>query len=600
MMKIASNFLANHFHANHCTVKAQLKHPDGLPMANQKYRVKTGLLNQTIKGTTDELGNLEFKLDHKSWRHETTAEYSLDIVTRLRSTGKHITDKIPFKVNLKAPVTVTDQAPDTVTDLGTKVAKTFEFQKKFPIQEAPKDLLMLPQGKPSLDYVESIIKAALENNLKKVPGSILNTVNIQKMYEEATLPVCEETTREMVLNGIYPCQFLRNNEGELVSIINWDRYAKRTNGPHLPNAQITWVKEGDTLRIKQLTIQHEGMDPVTVTPHDEKFLSMLYYYNCAALVMAEAEDHLGKGHLVNGMHALAIFRELDIENPIRRLLEPLLEKVLSINFFGSFLIFGKTGVLATSALTPEAINKLLKDTIRYTDAANFKPREPVSGDHRFAHAENLFWKVATDTVDQYFEENLSEIVALWDQIYRLSETLVLHSPAYKPLVVHPIEVDPSQSYEWDDMNEIGDPSDAGRVVRGGKLRSFRPITLRVRDPQPEDIERLKQFCRFVIFTNFWHHAVHKSQDPAALHIDYASLAPRSADFTNFGGTDAEDAKEQLSVARTLVDFEDEEDLLLKNTKGDIYQPFIDNILKHLEEFKKLGYDLTKFLKSIMI
>lgn len=585
-MQGITSFLESHFYPlNSHTIKGKLCHfDDKTPIANKKIRLIEGLNDVKAKVKTDAEGNFSISFKRKSWIFEKTASFKLQIKVSLRN-GHHICDEINIEKDLTREV----------QDLGKVPARTFEFQRDIPIQEPPKNLLRLPQGRPDLDYVSDIVEAAFENNLKEMTHFFLDVEAIQKFFGSSNLKVSEESFKDMIINGIGQTNFLTNDSGDLIQIIDWGPFELKKT-PLLANVFAVWRKENDTLRLKELTVKQQDQEAVTATAEDPNFLKNVYDAMCAVLVKTEAEEHLGKGHLINGMIALALFREVKKRHPIRKFLEPVLSKVLHINFYGSKLIFGKDGVLAISKLKPNGINQVLLKTLSSTDYTYFEPRKPIVEEDRFAKAGLLCWEEATKSVDQFFEENEPFIVEQWDQIYRLSETLVRHSPEYQPLLTEDLR---EKGYRWYDSREVEEPDMPGRVVRDGKLRAFRPITLVDSNPQKEDLEHLKQFCRFVLFMNFRHFVIHRSQEPWATNLQVASLAPEDSNFENFGNTKPVNAAKQMAVAKTLVEYEPTE-LILENKKGEIYIPYVENLKKIADELKLLGYDISQMPYGIEI
>lgn len=579
------NFVANHFKPiiDH-QITGKLCHiDDGTPIVDQKIALLAGS-TKIAKGTTDCQGNFCFDFKRRSWIFETTASFTIRIKVAMRD-GNHISDEIYVEKPLS----------EKEFDIGNQLARTFEFQQDMPIQLPPESLSRLPQGFPSISYISDLFEASFTNNLKEATKFFLDQEGVQKVFGSSDIELNEDAAREMIFNGICPCDFLKNSDGDAVHLINWDEYDRKEN-PLLPNVETVWSLEENAPRIKSIKIQLQGQEAQFVAPDSENFRNVLFLYLCAALVEGEQKSHLAKGHLINGMYALAIFRELKIDHPIRRLLEPLLSKVLDINYLGSGFIFKETGVLAITGLPSKSNDEGLVNTIGGLCHTSYGPRKKMYKDHRFAEAENLHWGKVEKSVERYFMENMQEIVEQWEPIKRLSDTLVRHCPEYKPVLTQELK---DKGYSLFDSSELGDTSLQGRVSIDGVLKSLRPITKVYSNPPQEEIHSLMSFCKQIMQFNFWHFAVHASQEIWATNLHIASLAPENSNPEELGGTKPENAAKQLAVAKTLVDYEPD-DYLLENRDGSVYQPYVDMLNEDAETFIELGYDIRKMPLGIEI
>lgn len=405
-----------------------------------------------------------------------------------------------------------------------------------------------------------------------------------------------EHTMEFLLNGMYPGYFRQGSAlGEMVNVINWDKY-DRDLTPDLPNTSLTLKKEGEKLLIKEVTVQYPNEKAESFSPTDQDFQRALYLYNSMALVKGEAVHHLGLGHLMTGQIALSFFRHIK-NHPIGKLLRPHLDGVHEINRLGAGLIFGESGVLNVSGLTAKGVEDVMKDSLNSFDFATFQPREPLVPEHRFAYAQKLYWQIVTEVVDQFFEENDKEIKddKNWCELFFMSQNLMKHSLPYCPFEKN----QHGDEILWLDISEIDRPEVPERVVYQGHLRAIRPFISNLHQPAEGDIEKLKQFCRFTLFlSTFYHWALHSSQEKWGTNLAFGSLAPENRAKDLWGGTKPYNAAKQLEIANALVDFEVPS--LVENCYGTIYQPFIDKLLKHQKEFKRLGYDITKMHYGVVI
>lgn len=563
------------------------------PVSGRKVSLYApGWLQNTLLATaeTDEKGT--FKAEF-IWKHRPYESVQNIIVALFEkgSPSEGDTERAVYKSTLSI-----SNAP--VVELPEQQVELYETQTDLPALAQPADENIRPQQvTPGFKF--DLFSAAAVNRIKEFlvecTSKCQNARSVQALFpSEHPVHLTAENTIEMLLNGIYPCHFRKGTGDELVHIIRWDNYHSSAT-PDLPNVRIIIKPSGDTMAIKELGIQFRGEEEKTYTPESPEFLKALYLFNSAALVRGEAVQHLGLGHLMVGQIALAFFRAVT-HHPIAKLLRAHLDGVAEINRLGGGLIFGEDGVLNVSGLEPDGIMDLLKATLNKSDGSTFKPRAMLCKGHRFAAAEQLYWKIVTDAVDSFFKENQAAIAdpKTWPEIYEMSYFLVKSSLPYSK----DTDYENTPYTTWQDTNEL---DESGlRRVRGsnGDLKTFRYLT-KGQAPEEGDIERLKQFCRYAIFmSTFWHWALHSSQKMWVLNLEFASLAPENHATEPFGGTQPNHAAKQLAVGSTLVNFKAA--TLVSNPNNAVYQPLIDGVLAHAEQFSALGYDITEMHACVEI
>ena len=476
-------------------------------------------------------------------------------------------------------------------------ARLYEYQKDFPNLEQPNNGEKYPQ-QWDLGYLSEIARAGL----LEAPQNLITTLaksleEVEKIYGvyNPELELSSATTVDLLLNGLFPCNFLKTDEAGFTHLVHmdWNRYELRTGDrPAIPNVQIYLTLENNQLTVGRVDFQFKaGGAWESVLETDPEFKRALYIANSMAIIKGEIHSHLGLGHLYVGQAAMAIFRAVRL-NPSGQLLKPHLRDVLVINHLGATAIFGESGILAETGLSAKGIQEAINDVLNSTCYTGFKPREPINEDHRFAKAENLFWDMVSKVVDQFFAENEAAIEANWCEIYYMSKALVENSLPYRPLNGEAFE-------NWWDTNEIDNPNLPGRLEFEGQLRAIRPITTSLDAPAVGDLENLKQFVRHVLFTTvFWHFAVHGTQGKWGTNLKIAALAPREPVILPDGGVKVEDASKQLSFAHLFMNFSGGE--LIKNKYDDIYPPFVELVKQNIGVFRDLGYDLTKMPFGTMI
>ncbi|MFT4553116.1 MAG: hypothetical protein ACI9S8_001752 [Chlamydiales bacterium] len=577
------------------SVSGNLKHPNGDPMTHQKVKVfSQHCFGRNSLGSfhTDREGNFDFKyrrfrlrMDRNDSLIFRVIEETLDLKSGCLPCCQKTIERAVHETILIKPASTRHY------NAGTVEAELYEYQPGFPDLLQPDNADHRPQQWPPA-YHATLVKAGWDEKVKDLlvglGGSRVSVSDLEKLYGvyNPELQLTPETTVELLLNGIYPCNFLNGDHpGEYVVDINWDRYQLDSGPrPELPNVSLRMDKTNDKLNIQNITVQFRGEEAETFQINGPNFDKALYLFNSMALVKGEIVSHLGLGHLYSGQAAMAVFRTLN-ENPLENLLKPHLRGVLEINRMGATDIFGPEGILNVSGLSVDGILESLKDVLAGTCYSNFTPRVPVCEDHRFAKAENLYWDVVGRVVDRFFGENETGIQDNWHEIFYLSKTLVEHSLPYAPWERKDFQA-------WNDPREIDDPSHPGRVMFENELRAIRPITSSSSSPQEGDMERLKQFTRHALFmVTFWHWAVHSTQGKWGTNLKIAALAPRKPVDMPYGGVQVKDANHQLKVAHVFAGFE--RGFLLNNPHGDIYPPMMQELQKKKADFKSLGYDLRK-------
>lgn len=558
-------------------------HFNGDPLTNQKIElfVKGKLAEET---TTDANGKFEAKY---GWPSGDTSKHQLIFKIYAQALSANA-DEFLGKPQVQVDqVTVEKEA--SVDDIGNIKAEVYEFD---PSQDVP--LYLVPKeskfeiAKHSPSWLFGAIQAVYDKKLKEILSHIGN-LDVQQIQDffgvNQQVSLSPETTIQMLLNGIYPAYFQKGEEpDEKLVVINWDRFTFSNNGSLLPNATLKLGSEKGQLSIKSIDIQQRGEEKKTYTKDSEGFLDALYLFNSACFVRAQVVFHLALGHLLVGFLGQSVLRCLN-KNKLKDLLRPHFEYVIQIDNDGKSQIFGK-GVLSVTALGPEGTDQLLKETLAGFCWSNFKPREKICRGHTFAEAENLMWKVLTDSVDQFFNEFEKEIIEDWYEIYDLSKLLVEYSPEYSPW-------DGVEDYsKWADQNEIDDPTLPGRVTLDGKLKAMRPITLSREGPQEGDIERLKQFSKTALYFTIFHHQQLHYKQKELLNLSVGTIAPKRANRSDFGGTTKEDAIWIFSIVHTLLDLHNG-NLIEKNPYHNIYPGLIENLEKNKEKFKKYGIDISK-------
>lgn len=572
-------------------VSGALHHPDKRPLNDQKISLcSQGLFEEKLAtATTDKDGNYVFNCNLNTWKHEETVNAVIKVkyeALKGEGGGVRTVDRIPVEIRLQKEV-----------DLGTHTAKLFESKDNIPTLDMPKELSKRPEL-PSKKFLGKLFKVAPKDVAKQLLADFakLSTENVHKLYPPAhpEMQLTEETTLDLIRNGIYPCQFIKMEDSdELINTIKWP-YDK-DGSADIFDMSITVTNGKDGFKIKEIAVKTSEGDK-TYIPSDKDFKDALYLFNCMALVKGEGVNHLALGHLMFGQLARGFCQHIR-NHPIFNLLGPIFPGVANIDDLGASLIFGPTGVINLSGLSDKGVEDLIKDTLSAFCYSSFIPRASMNSKDTFADAQRLFWDICGQTVDKFFEENMKEIASKdhWHEIFYMSEALVENSLPFKEF-----EGGPPEGYVWADKNEIDSSKEGRRPTKDGKgVHTLRPITESKDGPAEGDIANLKRLCQYALFLPFYHQTMHQSQKKWATNLHIASLAPqKGGKGSNYGNTKPADAAHQLTVADVLISFD--ADKLIDNPNKNVYIYFIELLLKYEAEFAKLGFNVREFLLGVTI
>jgi hypothetical protein len=156
-------------------------------------------------------------------------------------------------------------------------------------------------------------------------------------------------------------------------------------------------------------------------------------------------------------------------------------------------------------------------------------------------------------------------------------------------------------YEWYDTNELTQPNNSRRTINGS-LKVVSPITLSDK-PDANDMEYLKQFCRFAIFhVTLWHSWVNDSQTDAGGEVLYSSLGLRNGSFGNEDdpaiSPDSGEATQLLYLVNVLTAIK--YGYIIKNEDGDIPAEFRTILSNHKQDFAQLDFDVNNIRALINI
>ncbi len=425
----------------------------------------------------------------------------------------------------------------------------------------PEDMTKVPPPLPSHTqspgYFKKFIAAALPEAAKKVFvslfGRFLSTEQVQKIYDTLSFSKFEKraaTPDNLIyelLNTVLATKPTRV-DNQVVWEANWDTYTlEETNS--LPNMKVVADKRADgTLSLDAIYMKFRDEADFRKVSDDDMPYAIFMARSIFAL-KGEAEFHLAEGHILPGIIAQAFFETISPDNPLYKVLQPHLSQLDFINWLGSKgVIFGSGSVLDLSALTPDDVAKVIINSVIQKAAwKEYRIEEPLANNHILAKAEDRFYTVLHQFFSDFIANNHDSITQNWKEVENWSNTFCSH------------------------------------------IKGMEPLT---------SIDELPHFCAWLVSkTTFLHWAAHSRQQ-LLTDVGQASLAPQNKGIGPFGGTKAQDASQQLFVARTLLRFDG--DRLLDNPYGDIDEALLALLREHLAEFKGLYEDFEKIFVTTQI
>lgn len=572
------------------SLKGYLVHPDGTGISKRSLRLVSEngwYWNPSIiaETRTKSSGKFKFILPINSEKTEKEKRAVIEVFepkTKREGTGERRVAAIS--------VTYPTQSSCTLERL---VAELYEFEEGLPIQKLPSNAAFTPQ-QPSYQFLAHLVGSALIPKVKEFIADTaeLSTQQVQSLYPYNNKSLSPEQVIDIILNGVDPVLFSKGKNGELIHKISWEGIDADYQAD-LYDAEIALHEEEGKLKIAHISITYPGEQRATATPNDNYYNRFLQLFASMAIVEGEIKEHLGKGHIYVGFVSIGFFRCISKENPLYKLLGIHLFGVEDINQLGAGLIFGPTGVLNESGVSPLGITQGLQKTLAAMDYETFSPREPINEEHKFAQAGKLYWdNVVAPTIDQFFKEHAEIMSEEWlDEIRAMSECL------HKASV--PREAPKGSKADWFNTTELCF-DEQGFETYKGSLKSFKPII----QGDGNDIDRLKKFCcHLLYFSTFWHSTVHNRQSIDLTNLKIASLAPRnhalneSGKWDIYAHTQPKSAAKQLAVAGALTTYNGTK---LVDSENDVYPPLVQNLKAQEINFVKIGYKIGDIMTCVEI
>ncbi|MGC1245087.1 MAG: hypothetical protein WA865_02670, partial [Spirulinaceae cyanobacterium] len=147
-------------------------------------------------------------------------------------------------------------------------------------------------------------------------------------------------------------------------------------------------------------------------------------------VFQEIQSHLGRTHMNMDQYAMAFYRNI-VDNPIKSLLEPHFEGLISIDKNGATSILGYEGFIPqASVLTSDDVHRLLIEEVsqlsyKWTPEV-IKLPDYIKNNY-FDPAASAMWGIIEEYVGEFFAQNENAIKHYWSEVVGMSEDLVKHS-----------------------------------------------------------------------------------------------------------------------------------------------------------------------------
>lgn len=501
-----------------------------------------------------------------------------------------------------------DDVREQVFDFGDVGLPYYEYHPEIPLPH----VLTFHYGAQKYDSMPQTYRVGRKMALAKVASAVLGTrlrhyahakpaslAELQADYQGKTgyLPPAglgpeasdDERFVYKLLNGAVPTDFTVDADGRYHVVRTWDAYAM--DGEHeLPNVDGVFELVDGRLRPISITVQPRVppgtapfsplAEPTTTRPGEPGWDAAKHAFECANYMFGQCANHLARGHFNVEQYALAAWRNLR-RSPLRALLFPHLQEVMIINVEGERAIFGPEGLITKNgALTEVSLVQAIMDQVD-TDWWGWRPRAPLGPDHHYAHVANLYWDILGEHVDRYFAAHLEDILRCWGEARALSEDLVGHSVAYRPIPI-------PDGHTRLDPGEYAKP-EAPRIEVDGRLRTVTPVVTSD-EPSEAEVAALASMCRYAIYhATLWHSWVNDTTD--ALEPSYAQYNPTHR-------STAKELTDHISVNLALS--QTRYGMILRNEDGDIPPSLIELLEAKAGEFARYAYDPRRIRSRINI
>lgn len=481
-------------------------------------------------------------------------------------------------------------------------------------------------------------------------GDDLTIDEIQEDYPE-NLTVCMEKeipgiTRTdewfgiRFMNGMFASTFDKDpNDPSLYWVYyHWNSYSLDTSVYAMPDVSLKFkMQDNGYLLPVEITLKGKlrpgGSDTekAVLTPIDgTRWEAAKRVARVSGAIATEIDRHFAETHTNTEQFAIAARRNIR-RNPIGAILYPHLKEVTLINHTADQILINDDGYIAqATALSVRGLVDRVHDVMGTLDWKGWKPMEPLSDKHTYAHAANLYYSVVHQFVGEFIDLHLDKIIDEWHEVYSFSDDLVKHSVRVflcdylkgklKPDKEGKVDMNPHTEWfnrsnrmdmevtrcpftkaealdrNWidhiDDEEDQWDPS--------GFNRAMSPITEnKAYDPASNDLENLKECCVYAIFqATFGHFWSNSKQYDDIGEIKYSSLGIRlgTEEHGILGPEDDPTISPDLTISTQMMWWSNMLSrtgygFITKNEEKDISPRFIELLEEQREAFAKVDIDI---------
>jgi hypothetical protein len=433
---------------------------------------------------------------------------------------------------------------------------------------------------------------------------------------------------ERMMNGMFGADLDRDpREPELFWIHHhWSSYDKDISQYALPDVDI-WLRLKDNGYLTPVRIALTGAlraadvgDRTThVFTNDDgaKWVAAKRAARVSAALHQELAHHFAGTHLNMEQYAIAAFRNLRL-SPVARLLKPHLRGVVLINHSADRMLMGNGYISTACALTAKGLDQVVTNVMGTLDWQHFRPREPISPAHRYAHVANLYWDVVYRYVSDYLDapEVKRRTLETWFELYRFSEDAVNHSvPSFLCHYLRGALLDRSgkprdgHGHGWYQTRPRMNLHEERPVV-AGRARAVSPITRDAdgRDADAGAYDNLKQACAYIIYhATFGHTWGNALQYEDIGEVMYCSLGIRYGSTPDgILGPERDEAIAPDLLRSTQMMWwsnmlaRTRHGMVMANEEGDVLPDFISALEAQRSTFAELGFDIDLLQTGINI
>lgn len=498
----ASKALGFAYSQHTLTVKA--KHIDGTPMTGQKVQIygKFWFFNVFLgEQKTNEYG--EFSMLYNWIKLPFQSEHSIIFQVYEKTMTKE-------KIIQESTYTLPLGEGSAVSSSVEMKVEFREYDTEFPKQK----MLKAPAQLPSLweKFLDRRLDPTPPQEARPYWKSLVPLISKPIAPNTNIDPNLEKTVADRITKEIYPSLRKLETVGGLCS------YEFTGNYDLSDSTQLNTIKlffeKTNPFRVKFMTVQAKAK-PSLISRDSKDFNTYLQLINRTAIKKKLLGCQLGT-HFEMGQYALAFTKYLN-DHPIKRLLSPYLAGVLETNHAIEKTI---PDAFAHSELTQEKVWDEIKNALSGLDFADHMDsfiQKPLLGDMSLYTQSKEIWDLIGKFVEDFFQVNSKKIHHYWYEIFNMNKALTNHSL-------------PSKAWEGRNKIEVNSFAPMSDSLDLSKNKALTSITKGRGQPMPEEINKLSQFCQYIIYHTFWMNSVAKANETLENPENFR-FSPNPEDFS---------------------------------------------------------------------